>query len=312
MVSIGRGRHLKGDMSSRVGLIFQVLVEDIEGQERLITADAVVDASGSFGHRNWLGPGGLPALGERKVFTEIESAIPNTNKEASKYQNKCTLVVGSGYSAITTINQIKAIAESTPDSSKPTKVVWVTRQGGEVYDRIEGDPLPQRDALSLFGNSLGTTSSSEDVGFQVDRYASTSVLSIKKSDGGQFTVTLEPNAGSGASGEGKSVVVQVDNVVANVGYRPDTSIYQELQVHQCYATEGPMRLAAALLASKGGGGDCLQQVAPGPATLVSPEPNFFIIGIKSYGRGSAFLLQIGHAQLKMVAGMLSDSLKEKN
>jgi hypothetical protein len=41
-----------------------------------------------------------------------------------------------------------------------------------------------------------------------------------------------------------------------------------------------MRLAAALLAAGGGGGDCLAQVAPGPATLVSPEPNFFVLGMK--------------------------------
>jgi hypothetical protein len=41
-----------------------------------------------------------------------------------------------------------------------------------------------------------------------------------------------------------------------------------------------MRLAAALMAAGGGGGDCLAQVAPGPATLVSPEPNFFVLGMK--------------------------------
>ena len=34
-----------------------------------------------------------------------------------------------------------------------------------------------------------------------------------------------------------------------------------LQVHYCYATEGPMKLAAALMAAGGGGGDCLAQVA---------------------------------------------------
>ena len=33
-----------------------------------------------------------------------------------------------------------------------------------------------------------------------------------------------------------------------------------LQVHYCYATEGPMKLAAALMAAGGGGGDCLAQV----------------------------------------------------
>ena len=76
---------------------------------------------------------------------------------------------------------------------------------------------------------------------------------------------------------GKNEVLEVDNILAMVGYRPDTSIteelqvryykatgtclgYQPLQVHYCYATEGPMKLAAALMAAGGGGGDCLAQV----------------------------------------------------
>ena len=85
----------------------------------------------------------------------------------------------------------------------------------------------------------------------------------------------------------------MDNVLGMVGYRPDTAITEELQVfnctkkmdlilsgilfffhsfirfaqycsslqvHYCYATEGPMKLAAALMAAGGGGGDCLAQV----------------------------------------------------
>ena len=68
-----------------------------------------------------------------------------------------------------------------------------------------------------------------------------------------------------------------------------------------------MKLAASLLAAGGGGGDCLQQKvrhsirnkircnticqASGDETLMSPEPNVFILGMKSYGRGSAFLLR---------------------
>jgi hypothetical protein len=31
--------------------------------------------------------------------------------------------------------------------------------------------------------------------------------------------------------------------------------------------------------------------------LLNPEPGFFILGMKSYGRNSAFLLQTGHEQI---------------
>ena len=33
------------------------------------------------------------------------------------------------------------------------------------------------------------------------------------------------------------------------------------------------------------------QVVPGPATLLTPEPGLLVLGMKSYGRGSAFLLR---------------------
>ena len=106
----------------------------------------------------------------------------------------------------------------------------------------------------------------------------------------------------------EQMVAGVGRVLAMVGYRPDTALTQELQVtaqqqqldtpqhrtaqvHYCYASEGPMRLAASLLAAGGGGGDCLAQVAGGDDTLVSPEHGVFILGMKSYGRGSAFLLR---------------------
>ena len=52
-----------------------------------------------------------------------------------------------------------------------------------------------------------------------------------------------------------------------------------------------MKLAASLLGAGGGSGDCLDQRSAGDETLMSPEPGVFVIGMKSYGRGSAFLLR---------------------
>mmetsp|Transcript_13386 Transcript_13386/g.15255 ORF Transcript_13386/g.15255 Transcript_13386/m.15255 type:complete len:224 (+) Transcript_13386:79-750(+) len=103
------------------------------------------------------------------------------------------------------------------------------------------------------------------------------------------------------------ILPNVDTVIANVGYRPDTSLYQELQVHQCYATEGPMKLAAALLSSSGANSvDCLAQVVPGKETLRTSEPSFYIIGMKSYGRSSKFLLSVGHQQVQHVMELLNE------
>ena len=95
----------------------------------------------------------------------------------------------------------------------------------------------------------------------------------------------------------------MERVIANVGYTPDTDLYRELQVHECYASLGPMNLAAALL--KHGGGDCLTVPPQGPAALRNPEPNFFILGAKSYGRNSNFLLRTGFEQVRDVFTLIT-------
>ena len=63
-----------------------------------------------------------------------------------------------------------------------------------------------------------------------------------------------------------------------------------------------MKLAAALLGSAGG--DCLAQESHGAEALANPEPGFFILGSKSYGRNNTFLLRTGWQQVDDVFGSL--------
>jgi hypothetical protein len=65
-----------------------------------------------------------------------------------------------------------------------------------------------------------------------------------------------------------------------------------------------MKLSAALLAQDGGGGDCTAVGPLGPDTLVNPEPGFFILGAKSYGRNSQFLLRTGWQQVDDAFGLI--------
>jgi hypothetical protein len=61
---------------------------------------------------------------------------------------------------------------------------------------------------------------------------------------------------------------------------------------------------AALLAGKRGE-DCLKQTAHGPDSLRNPEPSFFILGAKSYGRNSQFLLRLGFEQVRDVFTLIT-------
>ena len=65
-----------------------------------------------------------------------------------------------------------------------------------------------------------------------------------------------------------------------------------------------MELAAALLAATGGGGDCLDAPPLGAQSLQSPEPRLFVLGARSYGRRSDFLLQNGHRQVEDLITLL--------
>src|SRR4029077_16069033 len=102
---------------------------------------------------------------------------------------------------------------------------------------------------------------------------------------------------------GKPRTIEVERIIGNVGYSPDRLLYRELQVHECYASFGPMELAASLL--KHAGADCLSIPAQGAATLRNPEPNFYILGAKSYGRNSNFLLRNGFDQWREVCALIS-------
>ena len=107
------------------------------------------------------------------------------------------------------------------------------------------------------------------------------------------------------SENGSECRLMVDRVLALVGYRPDLAMTRELRVHHCYESEGPMKLAAAIQAADGGSGDCLAQVAHGPASLETPEPGFCVIGAKSYGRRPDFLLSVGNQQARDAVALIA-------
>ena len=132
-------------------------------------------------------------------------------------------------------------------------------------------------------------------GEDVEHFPATAIVAVEyRSDTDDFEVEL-------SGGQNGKLVF--DRIVANVGYHPDNQIYSELQVHECYATGGPMKLAAQLLTQSGGGSsgdsaDCLDQTSCGSASLQNPEPNFYLLGSKSYGRNTQFLLSIGLEQIR--------------
>ena len=98
-------------------------------------------------------------MGERLLGGRICRTIPDVSSNPEAYLKKTTVVVGAGYSAITTINGLRELAAAAGDDAG-VKVVWATRRGAgtgggtggdaggdaaALYERIDNDPLPQRD-----------------------------------------------------------------------------------------------------------------------------------------------------------------------
>ena len=272
-------KHHRVGRRSEVADRFILLVEGSEG-ESVETADVVLDCSGTWGNHNPIGAGGIWCPGERRVMTTGDYEIPDTESDgADWYTKRHMLIVGGGHSAATVVVALSGVSE--------TRVTWITRGPSDTpLELVADDPLPARAALVTAANQLATDESSP-----VDWLPGALVLAI---DGGpgHFSVAVDD------PGRGRQVIA-ADGVLGLTGCRPDRSLYGELQVHECYATGGPIRLAEELLGDASG--DCLGQTATGLETLQSPEPNFFILGSKSYGRDSRFLLQAGLEQVDIVA-----------
>ncbi len=155
---------------------------------------------------------------------------------------------------------------------------------------IDNDRLSERDRLAREANAIAGGSAGA-----VEYRPGLMVEAIERSTTGGLSVRLSGDSGA---------TVKVDRIVANVGYRGDSQIYGELQVHECYASGGPMRLAASLAGSTSV--DCLDQSPHGPQSLLTSEPDFYILGSKSYGRNARFLLSVGLAQIRDLFTIIGD------
>ncbi|MEX1256450.1 MAG: hypothetical protein WEG36_02420 [Gemmatimonadota bacterium] len=292
VVAVGREGTLKHEeiaTPERASRPFRILLQDESGREWVERADVVLDCTGKYGNPNTLGDGGIPAPGERGLGDRIQSRIPDLDGGTEEWAGRTVLLAGSGHSAQTVARDFAALGAERPN----TRVIWVLRKTHPDWGAVAGDPLPQRRELTDAAESLAAGAS------PVVRPRPGSVVeSISRENGG---IRVRLRQGGGSEEE-----FHVDRIVSLTGGVGDDTIYRQLQVHECYAFSAPMKLSAALLGAAGG--DCTQQESHGVDALKNPEPNFFILGDKSYGRNSTFLLRVGWQQVDEVFEELERAL----
>ena len=279
VLGVARRRALKGELVGGRGDAGPFMVSVVgPGGHEFLEADIVFDATGTYGQPNAFGPGGLNFPGEREVADLIEHWIPDaTGRVRGTYANRHVLLVGNGHSAATTLQLLTDLRETEPD----TRVTWALGAKPIPYSEPLDDPLPLRLELCRFANR---TAAGETEGVAPMHEPIVDVQ--RRGDRAQVTF-------------GDGTTVDVDQIVSNVGYRPDLDITRELQVHHCYASDGPIKLAATLLDDVERT-DCLAQETPGLDALRSPETDFWVVGSKSYGRNSNFLLRVGFEQIESI------------
>ncbi|PPJ02551.1 FAD-dependent oxidoreductase [Nocardia cyriacigeorgica] len=263
-----------------------VHVRHRDGRESRVAAQAVIDASGTWGSPNPLGGDGLPAIGEAAAAHAISYRVPDLDDPAvrARYAGAHTVVAGSGHSALTAIVALAGLAESAPG----TRITWVLRRGeiGDTFGGGEADQLPARGALGL----------------RAKRAVDAGLLRVVT---GFRAAAVESAAGSGRVAlvsEAGARVEEVDAVVAVTGFRPDLSWLSEVRLAVDPVLGAPVELAPLIDPNVH---SCGTVYPHGVAELTHPEPGMFLAGMKSYGRAPTFLAMTGFEQVRSLAAALA-------
>lgn len=290
VLSISRKNILKNELIGsklRTDKSFIIHLKDNE-KEFYLESDIVIDCSGTYNNPSNFGMGGLKIINQNDIENKINHYIPDINgKDRDRYINKTILLIGTGYSAATSANLISNLSENFPE----TKIYWFSRNNEDKpYKEIENDILELRKKLINDSNNLISNKN-----FGINFFHNTYVENIEKYND-KLKILFNQ--------DGVSKEIIVDEIISNTGYKPNNKVYEELQIHECYATQGTMKLAASLLGQNST--DCLNQNSTGLETLKNPEPNFYIIGNKSYGRNSNFILKVGYNQIVDIFKIIND------
>ncbi|GAA4975305.1 NAD(P)-binding domain-containing protein [Actinoplanes utahensis] len=264
--------------AGRVDLPFVVRLAD--GTE--ITASAVIDASGTWRSPNPLGVNGLPAHGEPEAADLINHALPDVlGTDRDTHAGAHTIVVGSGHSAANTLLDLARLAEEAPG----TRITWAVRGGSaqRAFGGEDADELPARGALGSGLRALVDTG-------KITLVTGFGVHSVRRTDTG---IEL-------AAADGRTITG--DRVVSATGFRPDHSFATELRLDLDPILGCTRALADLIDPNEHSCGS----VAPhGYRELGQPEPNYYAVGMKSYGRAPTFLMATGFEQVRSIAAALA-------
>ncbi len=281
VTAVSRRQHDKMKDSGRDDAPFLLRLGWADGGESQFEARAVIDASGTWRNPNPAGAHGLPALGEAALRGRIAYGIPDvTGRDRQRYQGRRVMVLGSGHSAINCLLDLISLGGET-------EAVWLMRGDNlrKVYGGGEKDALAARGQLGLRVKAAVEAGALEIVApFHVAGVAA---------DGAGLRVGSDINDVMSS--------VYADELIVSTGSRPDFAMLSELRLDLDPSVESSRALAPLIDPNLHSCGT----VRPhGEAELRQPEKDFYIVGMKSYGRAPTFLMATGYEQARSVAAAL--------
>lgn len=267
---------------------FVLRLRHADGSIEDVPARAVIDASGTYRSPNSLGSSGLDPLGLADVAEHVSSALPDVlGADRARFAGRHTTVVGAGHSAANTLLALVKLAAEEAG----TRVTWLIRNARAV--RITTAP---DDELA----------SRAELGGRVEQLVRSGAIELV--DGFEI-IGARPGRGEGADAvelvglrRGESVTHHTDEIVNATGFRPDLGMLRELRLDLDEIVEAPRRLAPLIDPNVH---SCGTVEPHGFRELTHPEQNFFIVGMKSYGRAPTFLLATGYEQVRSVVAHLA-------
>lgn len=269
---------------------FLVRWRDGEGRTAEGEFRAVIDASGTWTSPNPAGASGLPARGEAEAAPRLRYGIPDVlGTERDRYAGKRVLIVGSGHSALNAMLDLVALAGDAPG----TRTLWALRSDNleRVFGGGTADALPARGLLGLKAKEA------VDAG-RVELLAPFRIRAMAAAADGALRVEGEDGAGTARG-------VTVDEVVVATGFRPDLGFLRELRLSLDPDLESAAELGPLIDPNVH---SCGSVPPHGRRELAHREQDFYIVGMKSYGRAPTFLLLTGYEQARSVAAALAGDL----
>ncbi|UKA65972.1 NAD(P)-binding domain-containing protein [Arthrobacter sp. FW306-05-C] len=281
VVAVSRQGMDKGRSQGRDTAPFLLRIEHDGGKVTQVLARAVVDTSGTWSTPAPLGSSGLPAPGEAEARAAGLVTGPLPDVSAGGFAGRRTLVIGSGHSAANMVLDLARLARANPG----TEVLWAIRAAtpARAYGGGDADQLPARGQL---GARLRTAVDTGAVQLLTDFHTA----SIGVHDG---AVTVHSTDGR---------AVEVDRVIPTTGFRPDLAMLSELRLDLDPAVEAPKALGPLIDPDFH---SCGTVPAHGARILAQPEKDFYLAGMKSYGRAPTFLMATGYEQVRSIAAALA-------